>query len=64
MELAVEVPLGVEGVVERAGREDLSAHGHLAVGVALTWRTTRRQEEKKGEGERVEERLSEADGVK
>lgn len=36
MKLTVEVPLGVESVVERSGREDLSSHGHFTVGVTFT----------------------------
>ena len=43
VKLTVEVPLGVQRVVERPGCEDLSSHGHFAVRVTLTWRTTWRQ---------------------
>lgn len=36
-ELAVGIPLGIEGVLDGLGDVALGAHGHLAVGVALSW---------------------------
>lgn len=44
-ELAVEVPLGVEGVAGGAGGVALGPHGQLAVRVALTW--TQRNDDNK-----------------
>lgn len=35
VKLAVEVPLGVQSVVERPGRKDLSSHRHLTVRVTF-----------------------------
>lgn len=43
MKLTVEVPLGIQRVVERPGREDLSSHGHLTVRVTFTWRREEEQ---------------------
>lgn len=43
MELTVKVPLGVQRVVERPGREDLVSHGHLTVRVTFTWSGQREQ---------------------
>lgn len=40
VKLTVEVPLGVQSVVERPGCKDLSPHGHLTIGVTFTWRMT------------------------
>lgn len=36
-ELAVGVPLGVEGVLYCLGNVALRAHCHLTVGIALSW---------------------------
>ena len=38
VKLTVEVPLGVQRVVQRPRREDLSSHGHFTVRVTFTWR--------------------------
>lgn len=48
MKLTVEVPLGVQGVVERSGCEDLSAHRHLTVRVTFTWSTDEGREVSRG----------------
>lgn len=40
VKLAAEVPLGVQGVVERSGGEGLRSHGHFTVTVTLPCRGT------------------------
>lgn len=47
MKLTVEVPLGVQGVVERPGCEDLSSHGHLTVRVTFPCSRQRRAQNTK-----------------
>lgn len=63
MELTVEVPLRVQSVVDRPGREDLSAHGHFTVGVTFTWRMDMKAGERRAGG-CEENRQEEAEEVR